>query len=259
MATSDLNDHDEPTAEEAQEFLRMQYTELAELAGSLAHEIKNPLSVIRMNVELLAEDFEEIDTPETRRATRKIDVVKKQCIRLEGLLNEFLRFTRLSRLQLVPGSLNRQVEQVLDFYEAEAAERGIKIVRYLDADLPSIRLDKSTLEAALVNLVKNALESMPNGGEFMARTRMTRRGVALDLIDSGIGMEDEALLKMFEAFYTTKEGGSGLGLPMAKRIIEAHGGFIRVQSDKGQGTQFTLEFPTPPRLPASEVIEQPGS
>jgi signal transduction histidine kinase len=258
MATSDLNDHDEPTEEEAQEYLRMQYNELAELAGSLAHEIKNPLSVIRMNVELLAEDFDEMDTPETRRATRKIEVVKKQCIRLEGLLNEFLRFTRLNRLQLVPGSLNRQVEQVLDFYEAEAEERGIQIVRYLNPDLPSIRMDKSTLEAALVNLVKNALESMPAGGEFMARTRMTRNGVALDLIDTGVGMEEEALLKMFEAFYTTKEGGSGLGLPMAKRIIEAHGGFIRVQSDKGQGTQFTLEFPSLPQIPANTSAAPPS-
>lgn len=248
MSLSENNERDEPTAEEAQEYLRLQYNELAELAGSLAHEIKNPLSVIRMNVELLAEDFEEIDTPETRRASGKIDVVKKQCIRLEGLLNEFLRFTRLNRLQLVPGSLNQQVDLTLDLYEAQAADRGIEVFRYLDPDLPGILLDKSTLQAALVNLVKNAMEAMPDGGELLARTRITRRGVALDLIDTGEGMEDEALLKMFETFYTTKDGGSGLGLPMAKRIIEAHGGVISVQSTKGRGTQFTLEFPTPARI-----------
>lgn len=230
------------------DFYRVQYNELAELAGSLAHEIKNPLSVISMNVALVAEDFEAMDCPEARRAIQKIKVVEGQCLRLEGLLNEFLRFTRLNRLELIPGSLNVQIEQVLDLYQAEADEKMIEVVRYLDPNLPGIRMDRATLQAALVNLVKNALEATQNGGQLVVRTRMTRKGVALDLIDNGVGMEDETLLKMFEPFYTTKEGGSGLGLPMAKKIIEAHGGVINVQSAENRGTIFTLEFPTPTRI-----------
>jgi signal transduction histidine kinase len=228
--------------------LRSQLNELAELAGSLAHEIKNPLSVIRLNMELLAEDLAEARSAEQRRALSKVEMVMKQCTRLENLLNDFLRFARVRQLDLSPGDLNEQVERVLDLYEVQAKESQVEIVRYLDPDLPTILLDEQALQAALVNLVKNALEAMPRGGQLVARTRMTRSGVALDLIDTGCGMDDRTALQMFEAFYSTKAAGSGLGLPTAKKIIEAHGGRIGVQSELGRGTQFTLEFPMPARL-----------
>ncbi len=236
------------SGDESLEQLRRQFNELASLAGSLAHEIKNPLSVIRMNMELLAEDFAVPETPRERRALAKIEMVSRQCTRLENLLNDFLRFSKVRNLDLRIGSLNEQVERVLDLFAPQAREAGIEIVRYLDHDLPSILLSSEMLQAALVNLVKNALEAMPNGGQFIARTRGTRTGVALDLIDSGIGMDERTAIKMFDTFYTTKSGGSGLGLPTARKIIEAHGGRIGVHSEVGRGTQFTLEFPTPPRI-----------
>jgi signal transduction histidine kinase len=233
---------------ESLERLRSSYDELAALAGSLAHEIKNPLSVIRMNMELLAEDFADAQTPRDRRALSKIEMVTRQCTRLENLLNDFLRFSKVRRLDLRMGNLNEQVERVLDLFAPQAREQQVEIVRYLDADLPSIQLNAETLQAALVNLVKNALEAMPDGGQLIARTRITRTGVALDLIDTGCGMDEKTAVKMFEAFYSTKSGGSGLGLPTAQKIIEAHGGLINVHSEKGRGTQFTLEFPTPARI-----------
>jgi signal transduction histidine kinase len=233
---------------ESQDTLRAQYNELAELAGSLAHEIKNPLSVIRMNVELLAEDLTPAQSSEQRRALAKVEIVMQQCTRLENLLNDFLRFARVRRLDLTSGDLNEQLERVLILFEPQAQESNIEILRYLDPDLPTIMLDEQSLQAALVNLVKNALEAMPLGGQFVVRTRSTRNGVAVDLIDTGCGMDERTALKMFEAFYSSKAGGSGLGLPTAKKIIEAHGGRIGVQSEVGRGTQFTLEFPTPARL-----------
>ena len=241
-----------PTADETNQRLLAQYNELAELSGSLAHEIKNPLSVIRMNMDLLAEDLANPETPRERRALAKIGVVHQQCTRLENLLNDFLRFSRVRRIDMRPGSLNQQIEQVLELYEPLAKDQEIDIIRYLDADLPSIVLDPETLQAALVNLVKNALEAMPEGGQLVARTRATRSGAALDLIDTGCGMDDHTALNMFDAFYSTKDGGTGLGLPTARKIIESHGGRIDVQSQVGRGTKFTLEFPTPARL-AAEV------
>ncbi len=228
--------------------LRTQYAELAELFGSLAHEIKNPMSVIRMNMELLAEDFANPQTPKERRALAKIEMVTRQCTRLENLLNDFLRFSRLRNLDLRLGNLNEQIERVLDLFEPQAVDSNIEVIRYLDPDLPSVKLEPETVQAALVNLVKNAMEAMPNGGQLVARTRLTRTGVALDLIDTGCGMDEKTAMKMFDAFYTTKNGGSGLGLPTARKIIEAHGGRIDVHSEVGRGTQFTLEFPTPLRL-----------
>ena len=241
---------------ESLERLRSNYDELAALAGSLAHEIKNPLSVIRMNMELLAEDFADPQTPRDRRALSKIEMVTRQCTRLENLLNDFLRFSKVRRLELRMGSLNEQVERVLDLFAPQASEQQVEIVRYLDADLPSIQLNAETLQAALVNLVKNALEAMPDGGQLIARTRMTRTGVALDLIDTGCGMDEKTAVKMFEAFYSTKSGGSGLGLPTAQKIIEAHGGRINVHSEKARGTQFTLEFPTPARIEGAAWREE---
>jgi signal transduction histidine kinase len=221
---------------------------MATLAKSLAHEIKNPLAVIRMNMELLHEDFEAIATPEARMAMTKIETVNRQCERLQTMLNDFLSFTKVTNLELVPGSLNDQVQQVLTFFEPLADRQGVTIQTYFDTELPSINLEPQTLHAALINLIKNALEAMPNGGELVARTRITRTGVALDLIDTGCGMTSNALLRMFEEFYTNKDGGTGLGLPTAKNIIEAHGGVINVQSEVDRGTQFTIEFPTPKRI-----------
>ncbi len=224
------------------------YQELAELAGSLAHEIKNPLAVIRMNMDLLAEDLADAETPRERRARNKIDVVHDQCTRLESLLNDFLKFARVRSLDLTPGSLNEQIESVLKFYGVTARDADVRILPHLDGELPTVLLDRETLRAALMNLVKNALEAMSDGGTLTVITRITPSGVALDLIDTGAGMDERTALHMFDAFYSTKEGGSGLGLPTAQKIIEGHGGRISVQSDTGRGTKFTLEFPTPRRI-----------
>jgi signal transduction histidine kinase len=250
-----MADHQTLATDDALEALQARYAELAALAGSLAHEIKNPLSVIRMNMDLLGEDFASPATPKERRALAKIEMVSRQCTRLENLLNDFLRFNKVNQLELRLGSLNEQIERVLDLFTAQADESHVEIVRYLDPDLPSIRLNAETLQAALVNLVKNGLEAMLDGGQLTARTRVTRQGVALDLIDTGIGMDERTAMKMFDAFYTTKSGGSGLGLPTARRIIEAHGGRIGVHSELGIGTQFTLEFPTPARIGAEGNAE----
>lgn len=236
------------------ETLRKRCSELATLAGSLAHEIKNPLSIIRMTMELLGEDLEDFPAEdlamanEKRRAIERVSTVNRQCERMETLLNDFLRFSRFSGMEFTAGCLNEQVAQVLEFYRSQAAKQKIEVVTFLEPDLPGIKMDRNTFQAALANLVKNAIEAMPDGGKLVARTRITRTGVALDLIDTGLGMEGEGLLRMFEEFYTSKENGTGLGLPTAKKIIEGHGGRINVQSQKGQGTQFTLEFPTPRRI-----------
>lgn len=243
-----MPNQDTLAAEEALEELRSRYAELAALAGSLAHEIKNPLSVIRMNMDLLAEDLAEPQTPKERRTLAKIEMVSRQCTRLETLLNDFLRFNKVNRLELRLGSLNEQIERVLDLFQAQAVDCDIEVVRFLDPDLPSILLNAETLQAALVNLVKNALEATSAGGQLTVRTRVTRLGVALDLIDTGVGMDERTAMRMFDAFYTTKSGGSGLGLPTARRIIEAHGGRISVHSEVNVGTQFTLEFPMPARI-----------
>jgi signal transduction histidine kinase len=231
------------------------YAEFAALVGGLAHEIRNPLSTIRLNMELLAEDFENApDVPSKqrdRRAKAKIDLVRQECDRLQKLLGDFLDFARQESLTLEPGNLNTEVEQLLDFFAIRAEEAGVDIVRYLDPGLPAVRLDRETFRSAVLNLLLNAVQAMEGGGQLVVRTRPSGLGVLLELIDTGPGMDAETLGKVFGAFYTTKQGGSGLGLPTARKIVEAHGGTIDVESAPGRGTKVTIWLPSPPRLPPS--------
>lgn len=229
-----------------------QSVEIARLAGSLAHEIKNPLSVILMNMDLLAEDLAEGSTPRERRALTKVSTVRSQCKRLQNLLDDFLNFARAVKLELKPTNLNDVVSEVLDFVDSQMQEAGVEVIRHLASDLPSVLVDRQKIQAAILNLLLNAQQAMPEGGQLWVRTRETPQSVALDLIDTGSGIDDETLLHIFEPFYSTKASGSGLGLPTTRRIIEGHDGAISVQSKPGHGTQFTLEFPLPARIGGSE-------
>ncbi len=225
-----------------------QYTEIARLAGGLAHEIKNPLSTIRLNMELLAEDLADSETPAGRRSLKRVEIVRRECKRLQSLLDDFLSYAKVRRLHLEPTDLNHQIDDVLDFFAPEATEAGVEIVRYLDPELPRVMLDREAFRQALLNLIINAKQAMPDGGQLLVRTSTQGGMVEIHLIDSGCGMDDRTLSKMFEAFFSTKPGGSGLGLPTTEKIVAAHGGRIRVQSDVGRGTQITIELPVPARL-----------
>jgi signal transduction histidine kinase len=245
-----------PTNDETNRRLREQYEEIARLAGALAHEIKNPLSTIQLNMELLAEDFRESDSARDRRALRKVEVVQAECRRLQNILDDFLNFAKVRRLCLQPSDLNEQVRRVLDFFRPKAAEAGIEVVDYLAGDLPTVLLDRESFHGALLNLVLNAEQAMPNGGQLVLRTYATADGVAVDLIDTGCGMDEKTRVHVFDAFFSTKRGGSGLGLPTARKIIEAHGGAIALQSELGRGTKFTVGLPVPARLPGEVKDEE---
>lgn len=233
------------------------YTEIARLAGGLAHEIKNPLSTIRLNMDLLAEEFANPETPKERRALAKVRVVQRECQRLQELLDSFLDFAKVRRYQFKPTDLNQVVRQVLDLYRAKLQQAGIEVIDYLTSDLPLVLLDREAFESALSNLIINAEQAMPNGGQLVVRTYCTPEGVALDLIDTGCGMDENTLAHIFDAFFSTKKGGTGLGLPTAKKIIEGHGGTIEVQSEVGTGTQFTIRLPAPRCIPANHSLERP--
>jgi signal transduction histidine kinase len=154
-------------------------------------------------------------------------------------------------LHLAPTDLNRQVRRVIDFFSPQAQASGVEIVEYLDADLPSVLLDPDAFYGALLNLVLNAQQAMGEGGQLVIRTHETPTSVALDLIDTGCGMDSKTLSHMFDAFYSTKNGGSGLGLPTTRKIVEAHQGTIAVQSTQGRGTHIRIELPLPRRIGAA--------
>ena len=238
------------SADDVRQKLVDQYTEIARLAGGLAHEIKNPLSTIRLNMELLAEDLGEVETPRERRALRKVEVVQRECQRLQDLLDDFLNFAKVRNPKLEPDDLNLLVKEVLDFFAPQASEAAIDVVDYLASDLPMVLLDREAFRGALLNLLINAEQSMPDGGQLVVRTSTTGDSVVLDLIDNGCGMDEATREHVFDAFFSTKGSGSGLGLPTARKIVEAHGGRITLQSEPGRGTQFSIRLPMPARLAA---------
>ena len=253
----------EPTTDDAVRRLMDQYAEIARLAGGLAHEIKNPLSTIRLNMQLLAEDVlpddeggETIPSPEQRRAAKRIEAIQRECTRLQSLLDDFLNYAKVRKVDLAPRDLNVEIADALDFFEPECEAAGIEITPFLEADLPTVRIDREAFRGALMNLLLNAKQAMPSGGQLIVQTRAQGEGVAIFLTDTGLGMDDATAGQMFEAFFSTKPGGSGLGLPTTAKIIEAHGGTIAVQSELGQGTRFTIELPAVARLSKAESGEE---
>lgn len=229
--------------QQERELLRAQNTELATLAGGLAHEIRNPLSTIGMNLELLAEDLEGDDTPRARRMLRRIGSLQGECRNLEDILNAFLQFARAGELRLEDGNLNDVVSDYVDFLKPQASSMDVELRTHLDSDLPLVPLDKALMRQALVNLCRNAIEAMPDGGSIDLLTRARGDKVVLEVIDTGKGMDEKTRAKMFQAFFSTRSGGSGLGLPTVRRVVEAHHGQIVCESEVGKGTRFSITLP----------------
>ncbi|MGA2915070.1 MAG: ATP-binding protein [Sedimentisphaerales bacterium] len=216
--------------------------ELSRLTGGLAHEIKNPLSIIKVNLKLAGEDLTGRDE-NTVRAAKKIAVVQKETQRLEQILEDFLRYIKKTELHLSSVNINQVVTDMIDFYSPQAFTHSITVRSCLSGELLICRADADMLKQVLLNLFINAQQAMPNGGELMLRTLKNGNNAVIIVSDTGKGIEPENINKIFNAYYSTKPGGSGLGLSTSKKIIEAHNGSIRIDSLPGKGTSFTIQLP----------------
>lgn len=197
-----------------------------------------------MNLELLAEEVGSTDDPRVRRMTTKLERIRKECLHLESILSAFLQFARAGELQREPLDLSALVHEFIDVYSAEARQHGIVISPHLAADLPHVPIDPRLMRQVLHNLALNAQQAMPRGGQIEFQTYARDDAVVLEIIDTGTGISDAAREKLFEAFFSTKPAGSGLGLPTVRRIVEAHGGSITCESAVGKGTRFVVTLPS---------------
>jgi two-component system sensor histidine kinase HydH len=222
-----------------------QYAVLAELAGGFVHEIKNHLSTLGLNLQLLSEDLEGPETQRERRAFQRVQRLQAEYQRLVEVANDFLRYARIKDLALEDLNLAKVLEEMIDFFGPSAKAANIDIKTYLPGDLPCVRLDKELFKQALLNLLLNAEQAMPQGGSITLQAALDspRRQLCLSIIDTGRGIGPEVLAKIFQPFYSTKPSGSGLGLPTTRKIIEGHQGTIDVESEPGRGTKFTIRLP----------------
>jgi len=231
---------------------RQQETELAlersqrqalvgRMASTVAHEIKNPIASIKGAVEIICDK----DTPEADRAEFR-EIAVSEIRRIDGTLRDFLEFGRPREPHLAPMNLSETVAAGLRQIEAPAAHAGVRLVRHIQPDVAIVG-DREKIHQVMLNLLLNALEASAPGGAVRVAVESEAGGARLTIADGGHGIPPEAVGRIFDPFFTTKSSGSGLGLAVARQIVESHGGSIAVESTVGAGTTFTL------RLPAGEV------
>lgn len=224
-----------------------QAAQLAKLTGELAHEIKNPLSTIKINLKLIAEELDSVklNTPgqALARAIRKIFIVQQETDRLEKILGGFLKYIGNAQLQLSKENINELVSDVVDFFYPQGQSHNITVRCSTDNGPLMCKVDSAMLKQVLLNLFLNAQYAMDTGGELIVQTSKKDDFALIQISDTGPGIAPDKIQKIFEPFFSTRHGGTGLGLATAKRIVDAHNGQISVESETGKGSCFTVKLP----------------
>jgi len=212
---------------------------LSRLSAGIAHEIKNPLNAMSIHLELLRTQM-----GGSREATEHLAVIMGQLRRLDEVVQNFLKFSRPEQLTLRATSLLAMLNDIKLVAEAEGERAGVRVVVDCPADLPDVHADASSLQNALLNLALNGCQAMPGGGTLrITAARLSGGRVSVAVADSGVGIPADQLDKIFNLYFTTKEGGTGIGLAMVYRTVQLHDGDIKVESAPGRGTTFTVTLP----------------
>ena len=213
------------------------------LSLKVAHEVRNPIAAIELNAEMLGDIVGEHQGPEMDEATSLLTAIREQVTALDALTEEYLAFARFPRPQFEEDSVNEMVAAVAEFVRPLATRQGISVRLETDPAVPPMAIDRSLLRQAVLNLVKNGLEALSQGGVLTATTRCLDGTVEIAVSDTGPGIPLEVGQRLFEQFFTTKPQGTGLGLSISRQIVEEHGGRIGWSSVIGAGTTFTISLP----------------
>lgn len=210
------------------------------LTAGIAHEVKNPLNAMMIHVELLKERLEDSGVD----VKKSLEVIGGEIRRLDRVVQGFLKFMRPQELTLKPVDLNAMLQSVCALLEAESLSHGVRFVLELDAALPAVSADEELLRQAFINIVQNAVQAMPSGGAVRIRTRPEEVDwVRVTVTDQGVGIAPEDVDKIFKLYYTSKPGGSGIGLSVVYRIVQLHDGTLEAKSELGRGTAVIVRLP----------------
>ena len=217
---------------------------IVRLAAGVAHELGNPLNSLTIHLQLIERKLNKISLGKnSSQLNESIEVCQGEVKRLDGIITHFLEAVRPQKPELNELDLIKLVEDVLRVQEAELVDRKLEVNMEVAELVPKILGDRGQLKQVFFNIVKNAMEAMQAGGSLRINARCDDEYVYVQFIDSGSGISEENLSKVFQAYHSTKEGGHGLGMMIVQRIMRAHGGHIGIESSEGDGTAITLQFP----------------
>ena len=213
------------------------------LAAGVAHEIGNPLNSLHIHLQLMERRLRKLPESQRKDLAKSVDVAKEEISRLDTIIRQFLGAIRPAQLERRLENVNHLVQESVRFLEAEITDRNIIVETELRADLPLLEVDRAQIKQAFFNVIKNAFQAMKAGGILRIRTDMDDRFVSIKFADTGGGIPETEMSKIFEPYFTTKASGSGLGLLIVRRILREHGGEMELLNDAGKGLELTMKLP----------------
>ena len=216
---------------------------LTMLAAGVAHEIGNPLNSLTIHLQLMERKLRKLPPDQRNDLDEPLRIAREEIRRLDFIVSQFLRAIRPGEVVTAPADVNAVLEESVSFLTAEIADRDILVELELDPALPPLELDRDQMKQAFYNVIRNSFQAMKSGGILRIATTLEPDYVAVAFADSGGGIAPENMGKVFDAYYTTKSSGSGLGLLIVRRIVREHGGEIELRNDTGRGLTVTIRLP----------------
>ncbi len=219
------------------------FSALTMLAAGVAHEIGNPLNSLDIHLQLMQRKLQKLPAKARGDLEKSVAIARGEVSRLDHIITQFLRAIRPQPLEMKPENLNAIVDESVAFLEAEIHDRDVIVQSDLDPNLPLIEVDREQIKQAFYNIVRNAFQAMKSGGFLRVKSRADETHVNISFVDTGGGIPSDNISRIFEPYFTTKAGGSGLGLLIVRRIVRAHGGEVILESVPGKGLSLTVRLP----------------